>query len=149
MKHSKASGFTLIELMIVVAIIGILAGMAIPKFADLIVKANEANTKGNLGAIRSALSIYYSDVEGSYPTDALASLTANAKYLATMPIAKFPANKGTNAGHPDSIGVTQTSTVNSDVGGWAYDSSRTDANWGRVLANCTHSDAKGTVWTSY
>ena len=59
MRKDRASrkankGFTLIELMIVVAIIGILAAIAIPKFADLIRKSNEGATKGNLGATRSA-----------------------------------------------------------------------------------------------
>jgi prepilin-type N-terminal cleavage/methylation domain-containing protein len=62
-----AKGFTLIELMIVVAIIGILAAIAIPKFADLVTKSKEASIKGSLGTIRSAVSIYYSDQEGVYP----------------------------------------------------------------------------------
>ncbi|MDO8734379.1 MAG: type II secretion system protein, partial [Elusimicrobiota bacterium] len=72
MKTKK--GFTLIELMIVVAIIGILAAIAIPKFADLIKKSKEGSTKGSLGAIRSALTIYYGEQEGVYPK---ASLTAS------------------------------------------------------------------------
>ncbi|HNG46017.1 MAG TPA: prepilin-type N-terminal cleavage/methylation domain-containing protein, partial [Elusimicrobiota bacterium] len=63
----KKNGFTLIELMLVVAIIGLLAAIAIPKFANLVVKSREAAMKGQLGAIRSALSIYYSDNEGFYP----------------------------------------------------------------------------------
>ena len=65
MKTKK--GFTLIELMIVVAIIGILAAIAIPKFADLIKKSKEGSTKGSMGALRSALTIYYGEQEGSYP----------------------------------------------------------------------------------
>jgi type II secretory pathway pseudopilin PulG len=55
--------------MIVVAIIGILAAIAIPQFADMVGKSEEGATKGNLGVMRSALSIYYSDTEGTYPTD--------------------------------------------------------------------------------
>ena len=60
-------GFTLIELMLVVAIVALLAAIAIPKFADLIDKSREAAMKGNLGVLRSALSIYYADNEGLYP----------------------------------------------------------------------------------
>src|SRR5208283_2153157 len=64
---ARMSGFTLIELMIVVSIIGILAAIAIPKFADLLRKAREGQLKAQLGTLRSALSIYYSDMEGLYP----------------------------------------------------------------------------------
>ncbi|MEK9145371.1 MAG: prepilin-type N-terminal cleavage/methylation domain-containing protein, partial [Elusimicrobiota bacterium] len=60
-------GFTLIELMIVVAILGILAAVAIPKMAGLISRSQEGATKGNLGAVRSSLSIYYADNGGIYP----------------------------------------------------------------------------------
>jgi prepilin-type N-terminal cleavage/methylation domain-containing protein len=92
MKMTKR-GFTLIELMIVVAIIGILAAIAIPKFSQLITKGNEANTKGNLGAVRSALSIYYGDTEGYYPVSSdLSGLTQNSKYMTTVPVAKLPAS---------------------------------------------------------
>jgi len=54
--HKMNKGFTLIELMIVVAIIGILAAIAIPQFANLVAKSQEGRTKANLGTIRSALS---------------------------------------------------------------------------------------------
>ena len=139
-------GFTLIELMIVVAIIGILAAIAIPKFANLITKGNEANTKGNLGAIRSALSIYYGDMEGTYPTDTLVSLCSGSKYLTTVPTAKTPAVSGFNAGHSDTNSVA---VAQGDLGGWYYDNDSATANWGRVTARCSHSDSRGTVWTGY
>jgi len=136
MKMNKR-GFTLIELMIVVAIIGILAAIAIPKFADLISKSKEGATKGSLSTVRSALQIYYGDNEGWYPTDAtLASLTDNAKYLAEIPLAKLP---GTT--HAD-IATIVTST--SDAGGWFYQNSPTvPATWGNFAVNCSHEDIKG------
>lgn len=60
-------GFTLIELMMVVAIIGLLATIAIPKFSNLIRRSKEAGTLANLGSVRSALTLYYSNTEGAYP----------------------------------------------------------------------------------
>lgn len=60
-------GFTLVELMIVVAIIGVLAAVAIPKFAQMLEKSREGATKGNLSAIKSAASSYYADQQGQYP----------------------------------------------------------------------------------
>lgn len=59
LKNKK--GFTLVELMIVVTVLSILAVIAFPKFANMVQKAQEGRTKGNLGVLRSALNIYYAD----------------------------------------------------------------------------------------
>ena len=68
MTRKNQKGFTMIELMIVVAIIGILSAIALPKFADMLEKSREGSTKGNLGAMKSANSIYYGDYPGLWPS---------------------------------------------------------------------------------
>lgn len=142
--RSRRAGFTLIELMIVVAIIGILASIAIPKFAELIRKSSEGASKGNIGSIRSALSIYFGDQEGVYPGD-ITALTLNGKYLAELPKAKVPNY------HTDLSLVTpqSLSAAPDDTAGWWYDDIQGDANFGVVRVNCTHTDTKGSVWTNY
>jgi len=59
MKTQK--GFTLIELVMVIVILGILAAVAIPKFADLTSRAETSAEEGIIGGLRSALSVYASD----------------------------------------------------------------------------------------
>ena len=62
--HTRRGGFTLIELMIVVAIIGILAAIAIPNFIRFQLKAKSSEGKANLAAIRTAEESYFAEYNG-------------------------------------------------------------------------------------
>ena len=61
-------GFTLIELMIVVAIIGILAAIAIPAYQDYTVRAQVSEGPNMAGSIKASIADFYSD-RGTWPTD--------------------------------------------------------------------------------
>ena len=66
--RGNSKGFTLIELMIVVAIIGILAAIAIPNFLTYQCKSRQSEAKANLGSIRVGEEAYYAEFD-SYSTD--------------------------------------------------------------------------------
>ena len=83
---SGTAGFTLIELMIVVAIAAILVTLAIPSFQLSSIKAREAALKQNLFTVRAVLDQYYAD-RGSYPPN-LETLVEQ-QYLRQIPIDPF------------------------------------------------------------
>ena len=59
--HTRRGGFTLIELMIVVAIIGILAAIAIPNFLKFQLRSKTGEAKTNLAALRTAEEGYFAE----------------------------------------------------------------------------------------
>ena len=63
---NKEKGFTLIELMIVVAIIGILAAIAIPQFASYRVKAFNSAAKADLHSAQTTYEVFFND-NNEYP----------------------------------------------------------------------------------
>lgn len=135
--------FTLMELMIVVAIIGILGAIAVTRFGGVMDNAKEGATKGALTSVRSALEIYYGD-NLAHPTDDLSSLTAAGRYLSSLPLVKLP-----GTGHPEnrhvSVGASTAAAV-TDTGGWAYVNDPDSTAYGTLLINCTHTDAKDRRW---
>jgi type IV pilus assembly protein PilE len=67
----QAKGFTLLELMITVAIVAILAGIALPSYSDYVVRSKFAEATGNLGDLRVKMEQFYMDNRSySVPLDA-------------------------------------------------------------------------------
>ncbi|MDH3998753.1 MAG: type II secretion system GspH family protein [Desulfuromonadales bacterium] len=75
-------GFTLIEILIVMTIIGILASIAVPSYKRSLIKANEAVLKEDLYQMRMAIDAYFAD-HLRYP-DSLNDLV-DSKYLRDIP----------------------------------------------------------------
>ena len=84
---SSQRGFTMMELLIVMAIMGILLTIAQPSLRQSIVRAREAVLKENLFSLREAIDQYYADY-GKYP-DQLADLTSTQdpakSYMRSLP----------------------------------------------------------------
>lgn len=126
-RHSSrraASGFTLIELVTVIVILGILSAVAVPVYLDYKTDAKKAATKGSLGSMRSAISNYYAwratEAGGgtaAYPT--LAQLRAVGTVLQdTLPDNAFDTD-ATKNNVVDGTGRAKGTVVGA-LGGWCY-----------------------------
>jgi general secretion pathway protein G len=81
--RNREQGFTLLELIVVVAIIGILATIAMPALKNVPLRARETVLKTNLRTLRDVIDQHYGD-KGRYPTSLEALV--EEKYLRKIPI---------------------------------------------------------------
>ena len=87
--HGK-KGFTILELLIVIAVIAILVGIALPRFKGMKDEGNYAKAKGELRTIQSAVESYYLHNASAYPANIGAALTgATPQIIATTPVDPF------------------------------------------------------------
>ncbi len=82
MRRGRPTGFTLIELIVVMAIIGILTVVAVPQLTKAPIRAKEAALKEDLFTFRLCIDQYYAD-KGKYP-DSLQTLVSE-KYIRILP----------------------------------------------------------------
>lgn len=117
----KARGFTLIELMVVMAAIGLLLAITVPRYAEHVDRAREVVLRQNLAAVRDAIDKFYAD-RGRYPA-ALQELV-QARYLRQLPVDPVTDRVDTWVlVGSDSGGATGVSDLHSGAAGKARDGS--------------------------
>lgn len=93
MKMRNDNGYTLIELMLVVVILSLLTSILTPRFGQLLQKSFQAKARSNLGFVRSAIALYYSDQEGRWPLanypEGLAHYTTHGKSMTGVLVPKY------------------------------------------------------------
>lgn len=146
---NKARGFSLVELVIVVVIVGLLAAIAIPRFSRGAAGATDSALAGDLAVLRNAIEMYAAEHNGVFPeadtfSDQLtlfsdASGNTNASKTAVFEFGPYlhsvPALKaGTAAGDDGILAVIETPTAETESGnvGWLYNEST-----GQIWANET------------
>ena len=127
-RELRKRGFTLVEIVLVIVLIGILAAIVVPKFTGQSDKAKIAATKANIESIRSAIRLYQSNNDGALPATLAALVTT---YIKIVP----------------EESVTPSSTVvaaNTGAGGWVY-----VAATGEVSVNLAGNDSSGDAYSGY
>lgn len=152
--NRQARGFSLVELVIVVVIVGLLAAIAIPRFSRGAAGATDSALSGDLTVLRNAIEMYGAEHNGTYPAAAtfaaqltqysnLAGATSAAKdsdypygpYLHAVPALKVGAAVGATG--IKAVTAAPTAQDADTTVGWLYNPST-----GQVYANDTANIAR-------
>ncbi len=131
MRQQLQRGFTLIELVMVIVIIGALSAIIVPNFIDYTGKSGAQSTRANIQILRSAIQTFRSENNGALPAN-LSALVSGG-YLPSV-----PEDGMLNVSSEQAGGSADNS------GGWIYFSTN-----GTVKPNLTGADAYTKNWADY
>ena len=134
---TRRAGFTLVELVVVVVVIGILAAVAVPKLLRMTDTATETGLLQDLAVVRDAIELHTAQNGGKLPGDA--GTEADFKADLARYIRKFPANPVKNSAAVDvrATGAAFAGAVGTGEG-WRYDNKS-----GQFIANSNSTSSDG------
>jgi len=138
-------GFTLVEVVMVLVIIGLLASIVIPKFSNQREQAGIAATKASLESLRTVVALYYAQ-EGEWPASAaLADLWDGSSPSTTVYIKAIPYSSAYDPSGAAPAGPLNKVVITLDgTGGWIWNSTTYE-----VSPNLTGMDANGLSFAQY
>ena len=147
-------GLTLVEVLVVVAILGILAAIAFPAFQNHTTKAREAAAKDNLRILRNAIEVYaaqHDDVPPGFTNDDISQSPGSYRFLVQMTgaggyLSEIPENPINESSKiwMDNTTATLSEPVNYPTYGWLY-----QARTKTVKLNSPGSDSTGKLYFDY
>lgn len=139
-RSRRSNAFTLVELIVVIVVLAILSGVAIPKYFDYAAKAKESACKATLGATRSAIANFYSNQlvtngTGAYPT------LVQIQTTGTVMQETLPTNPFNNSSVIAAATYSVSAPPTSGSAGWNY-----DAAAGKFWANSNTTGVGENAW---
>ena len=126
MTNRIRKGFTLVEILIVVVILGILAAIVVPQFTNATQDAQAGNLKAQLKSLQNQIELYNARNNGAYPdfaTDSWGSASAAGSLIGGNYIKTAPQNPAFPGADKTSVTVVSTAGVKGADGfAWAWNS---------------------------